>query len=125
MGIFVRMLQQRRGRRVEHNGDIGMKLEDGGRALRRNRAGDHGLDRFRLVGAGGNQHDRFRLHDRPNAHAESLPRHLIGAGEETGIGLNGTLGKIHHVRDRRKGIGRLIESNVTVAPNSQNLQAFS
>ena len=23
------MLQQRRGRRVEHNGDIGMKLEDG------------------------------------------------------------------------------------------------
>ena len=117
--LFFHQLAQ--SRTVAHQGDIGVQLEDGGGYLGGDGAGEGLLHDVRLVLAADHQQDLTGHHDGLDAHGHGLTGHLVGGGEETGIGLDGTLGEVHHVGLLLEGVAGLVEADVAVMADAQDL----
>ena len=89
--------------------------------MRGDRAADGVIDRLRLVLARGNQHDALRRHDVADAHGNRLTRHLVRVLEEARVRFDGVRRQRDDVRAVSEFLRRLVEADVTVAPDAQQL----
>ena len=113
--------QQLRSAAVEENMCILMLLQNRCRALRRNLAFDHVVNRLRLGFARGDQDDSFRLHDAVDAHCQRIVRH-IGIREEALVRFQRALCERYLVCSVREFIRWLVKANVAVIANAEQLQ---
>ena len=89
--------------------------------MRGDRAADGVIDRLRLVLARGDQHDALRRHDVADAHGNRLTRHLVRALEEARVRFDGVRRQRDDVRAVSEFLRRLVEADMTVAPDAQQL----
>ena len=99
-----------------------MKLENGSRNLRGNRAFYHFLEDVCFVCAAYDYNDFTGKHDISDTHSICLFRHIVFGIEETLICVDGACGQIYTVSHRREAVGRFVETDVAVVSQTQKLQ---
>ena len=90
--ILILQLQFRGRRLVDDDGGVAVHLHDGGGPARGDRAFAGSMNRVGFACPGRQQQQRFRIHNRADAHGDRQSWHLFGFFEETRIGLAGGAG---------------------------------
>lgn len=107
---------------VCNQGEIRMQLKDGSGDLGGHRTAEGIQHSLRLILTGNDHHNTMGLHNIQNTHGVSLAGHQRLILEETGICIDGTLGQLHAVGAFDELIAGLVETNVTIATQTQQLQ---
>ena len=101
-----------------------MQLQERRRQMRRDRSADGPFDTVGLSLSGGNQDERRRLQNRADAHRQRFGRDAGGiAAEERRIVAARGLCQPYAMRSRGQSVGRLVESDVSVAPDPEELKS--
>ena len=106
---------------VSHHHHIVVELEDGGGALGGDGAAESGVQRIGLALAAGDQQHAAGGHDAAHAHGQSLTGHLVGGGEEAGVGIDGALSQIDLMSLQREVVGGLVKADVAVVTDTEDL----
>lgn len=119
--LFVKLHIRHSSLICDHD-HISVELENGGRSLRRYRAGEDVTKDLSLVSTADYQEDPAGFHNGSDPHGVSLAGDVVDGGKEALISFNGALGQINAVGCRSKCAVRLIESYVSIVSQSQKLQ---
>ena len=115
-------LKEGQGFFVGNYDHIRVELQDGSRNLWRDRSVEGIVDRLCLCLTTGKQEDLFCFHDTADPHGNGMCRNFIHRGKEAGIGTSGIFGKGYHMGCLDIRVSRLVETDMTIATDTEQLQ---